>query len=39
MYDEVFDENSTQQEIYQEAAFSIVEESFEGYNGTVFAYG
>jgi len=25
--------------VYSEAAFSVVENSFTGYNGTVFAYG
>ncbi len=38
-YDSVFDEYSTQQDVYSEAAFSVVENSFTGYNGTVFAYG
>ena len=38
-FDEVFDEESKQQEIYAEAAYSVVEESFKGYNGTIFAYG
>ena len=38
-YDDVFDQNSQQQEVYAEAAFSVVEETFNGYNGTVFAYG
>ncbi|CDW88014.1 kinesin motor domain containing protein [Stylonychia lemnae] len=50
-FDEVFDENSTQQQIYDEVAFSLVESVSEGYNGiqfrihnifklgTVFAYG
>jgi kinesin family protein 3/17 len=35
----VFDSTSTQQQIYSEAAFQLVEDSFSGYNGTVFAYG
>ena len=35
----MFDQNSVQQEVYAEAAFSVVEETFNGYNGTVFAYG
>lgn len=38
-YDSVFDEYSSQQDVYSEAAFSVVENSFTGYNGTVFAYG
>jgi len=32
-FDEVFDENSTQQQIYDEVAFSLVESVTEGYNG------
>jgi hypothetical protein len=38
-FDEVFDPNSTQEQVYSEAAFTLVEDSFQGYNGTVFAYG
>ena len=38
-FDEVFDQTSKQQEVYASAAFSVVEDSFKGYNGTVFAYG
>jgi len=38
-YDAVFNELSSQQDVYSEAAFSVVEGSFTGYNGTVFAYG
>lgn len=38
-FDAVFDEHASQQDIYNEAAFSVVEGSFSGYNGTVFAYG
>ena len=38
-FDDVFDWESNQKEIYAEAAFSVVEESFKGYNGTIFAYG
>jgi kinesin family protein 3/17 len=32
-------ENSTQQIIYDETAFPLVESVLEGYNGTIFAYG
>ena len=38
-FDEIFDETSKQQEVYASAAFQLVEDSFKGYNGTVFAYG
>jgi hypothetical protein len=38
-FDGVFDEYSSQQDVYSEAAFNVVENSFTGYNGTVFAYG
>lgn len=38
-FDKVFTQNQTQKEIYQNCAFSIVEKVFEGYNGTIFAYG
>lgn len=38
-FDEVFDASSKQQEVYASAAFQLVEDSFKGYNGTVFAYG
>ena len=38
-FDDVFDMQSTQQQVYDEAAFQIVEAAAEGYNGTVFAYG
>ena len=38
-YDGVFDEHCSQQDVYGLAAFAVVEKSFAGYNGTVFAYG
>ena len=38
-YDSVFSSVSTQQLIYESSAFSLVESVFEGYNGTIFAYG
>ncbi len=38
-YDAVFGIDSTQQLVYNEAAFSLVESVLEGYNGTIFAYG
>lgn len=38
-YDAVFDENSRQDQVYETSAFGIVQNMFEGYNGTIFAYG
>ncbi len=38
-YDGVFDSDSLQQSVYDEAAFGLVESCLEGYNGTIFAYG
>lgn len=38
-FDSVFDWDSTQKEVYENAAASIVNSTLEGYNGTIFAYG
>lgn len=38
-FDSVYDWNSTQETIYKETAFPIVDSVLEGYNGTIFAYG
>jgi len=38
-FDAVFDWESTQREVYENTAASIVNSTLEGYNGTVFAYG
>ena len=38
-FDYVFPMESTQREIYDSVAFPIVDSIFQGYNGTVFAYG
>ena len=38
-YDYVYGQGSTQRQIYDEIAFPLVEAIFEGYNGTIFAYG
>ena len=35
----MYDDDSTQQNVYNESAFPIVESVLEGYNGTIFAYG
>ena len=38
-YDAVYDDDSTQRQVYDEGAFSLVESVMGGYNGTIFAYG
>lgn len=38
-FDGIYNENYTQQQIYDETAFPLVESVLEGYNGTIFAYG
>eukprot|EP01038_Epipyxis_sp_PR26KG_P003995 gene3995-5720_t len=38
-FDEIFDEFSTQEQIYKTGITNIVEGIFGGFNGTVFAYG
>lgn len=38
-YDSVYDTESTQQELYDESAFPLVESALQGYNSTIFAYG
>ncbi|QDZ18855.1 kinesin-like protein [Chloropicon primus] len=38
-FDQVYDESSTQSQIYQNTAKPIVQSSIDGYNGTIFAYG
>eukprot|EP00878_Enallax_costatus_P045588 GHUV01055007.1.p1 GENE.GHUV01055007.1~~GHUV01055007.1.p1 ORF type:complete len:201 (+),score=40.86 GHUV01055007.1:393-995(+) len=38
-FDAVFDWDSTQKEVYENTAASIVNSTLEGYNGTIFAYG
>ncbi|CAI2383817.1 unnamed protein product [Moneuplotes crassus] len=38
-FDRVFDINSSQIEVYNQAAKPIIESVMEGFNGTVFAYG
>lgn len=39
VFDGVFDSSSNQEQIYEECAFSLVENVLEGYNATIFAYG
>lgn len=38
-FDFVFDESHSQQFIYETSSYDIVESVFQGYNGTIFAYG
>ena len=38
-FDYVYGMDSTQREVYDQVAFPIVDSIFQGYNGTVFAYG
>ena len=38
-FDEVFDADVTQREVYDRGARPIVNSVLEGYNGTIFAYG
>ncbi len=38
-FDIVFDEDCTQQEVYEAVAQPIIEQAFKGYNSTIFAYG
>ncbi|KAL9648938.1 hypothetical protein ABK040_008318 [Willaertia magna] len=38
-FDRVFDENSTQLEVYENSAKALLESVLDGYNATVFAYG
>lgn len=38
-FDHIFPPNSTQEEVYNAAALPIIESIFQGFNGTVLAYG
>ena len=39
IFNNIFDSNDTQKEVYEKSAFQIVENILKGYNGTIFAYG
>ena len=39
VFDYVFGMDTRQENIYENCAFSLVENGLEGYNGTIFAYG
>lgn len=38
-FDTIFEENSTQQEVFETSATKICESVIDGYNGCIFAYG
>jgi kinesin family protein 3/17 len=38
-FDSVYDWNSSQEEIFEETAYPIIDKVLQGYNGTIFAYG
>ncbi|EQC31811.1 hypothetical protein SDRG_10600 [Saprolegnia diclina VS20] len=38
-FDSVYDEHTVQRQFYDESGYPLVESVFEGYNGTIFAYG
>lgn len=38
-FDEIFTEQSTQDEVFQKTASRLVKDVVDGYNGTIFAYG
>lgn len=38
-FDRVFDQNSTQEDIYNSQVKSLVDSYFKGYNATLLAYG
>lgn len=38
-FDRVYDEDSTQKEVYDTTARKVVSSCLEGYNATIFAYG
>ena len=38
-YDIVFDENSSQSEVYKYTSYNLIDQILEGYNATVLAYG
>ena len=38
-FDFAYGFESQQKDIYEDCAYSIIESVFQGYNGTIFAYG
>jgi kinesin family protein 18/19 len=39
MFDRVFDENTSQSDVYESTTKNLLESVINGYNATVFAYG
>jgi Cdc6-like AAA superfamily ATPase len=39
VFDHVYDQKSTQKEVYDTTARAVVESALQGYNATIFAYG
>jgi kinesin family member 18/19 len=39
MFDRVFDENTTQADVYESTTKNLLDSVLDGYNATVFAYG
>ncbi|KAI5285534.1 kinesin-like protein Klp5 [Ascosphaera acerosa] len=39
MFDRVFDENATQQDVYEATTRGLLDNVLDGYNATIFAYG
>ena len=38
-FDKIFNEDSIQQDLFEDAAKPLIDNIFEGYNATIFAYG
>ena len=38
-FDDIFQENASQGQVFQASTSSILDSALEGYNGTIFAYG
>jgi kinesin family protein 3/17 len=38
-FDHVYDQNSSQREVYESTARAVVDSALQGYNATIFAYG
>ena len=39
VFDHVYDENSSQEKVYETTARTVVDSALQGYNATIFAYG
>lgn len=38
-FDHIFPENTTQETVFQKTATDVIQAVYDGYNGTIFAYG